>query len=190
MKKATHEGWSNISSRSVDILKSPQKNVTPPFPGVMLILITTYNFLFCFGHSMWDLSSLIRDQTWVSCAGSTSLYHLHFKAILCVSLSVVSSSVRPHRLQPTRLLCLWDLPGKNTREGCHFLLQGIFPDPDLHLFCLLIGFFTTVPSSNEVLLINILGIRYIPLKWRTSFKNIQKGLGIQELLYIVIIIIL
>ena len=27
----------------------------------------------------------------------------------------------------TRLLCLWDFPGKNIRVGCHFLLQGIFP---------------------------------------------------------------
>ena len=25
-----------------------------------------------------------------------------------------------------RLLCLWDFQGKNTREGCHFLLQGNF----------------------------------------------------------------
>ena len=30
-------------------------------------------------------------------------------------------------LQPARLLCQWDFPGKNTRVGCHFLLQGIFP---------------------------------------------------------------
>ena len=27
---------------------------------------------------------------------------------------------------PTRLLCPWNFPGKNTRVGCHFLLQGIF----------------------------------------------------------------
>ena len=26
-----------------------------------------------------------------------------------------------------RLLGPWDLPGKNTGVGCHFLLQGIFP---------------------------------------------------------------
>jgi len=31
--------------------------------------------------------------------------------------------VRPHRWQPTRLLCPWDSPGKNTGVGCHFLLQ-------------------------------------------------------------------
>ena len=35
----------------------------------------------------------------------------------------MSDSVRPHRLQPTRLLRPWDSPGKNTGAGCHFLLQ-------------------------------------------------------------------
>ena len=33
----------------------------------------------------------------------------------------MSNSVQPHRRQPTRLP--WDSPGKNTRVGCHFLLQ-------------------------------------------------------------------
>ena len=37
--------------------------------------------------------------------------------------SVVSDSVRPHRRQPTRLLCPWDFPGKSTGVGCHCLLQ-------------------------------------------------------------------
>ena len=32
-------------------------------------------------------------------------------------------TLRPHRWQPTRLLCPWDSPGKNTGVGCHFLLQ-------------------------------------------------------------------
>ena len=35
----------------------------------------------------------------------------------------MSNSVRPQRWQPTRLLCPWDSPGKNTGVGCHFLLQ-------------------------------------------------------------------
>ena len=30
-------------------------------------------------------------------------------------------------LQPARLLCPWDFPGKNTGVGCHFLLQEVFP---------------------------------------------------------------
>ena len=43
------------------------------------------------------------------------------------TLAVVSDSLRPHRLQPTRLLCPWDFPGNSTGVGCHFLLQRIFP---------------------------------------------------------------
>ena len=35
----------------------------------------------------------------------------------------MSDSVQLHRRQPTRLLCPWDSPGKNTGVGCHFLLQ-------------------------------------------------------------------
>ena len=34
--------------------------------------------------------------------------------------------MRPHGLQPDRLLSPWDSPGKNTGMGCHFLLQGVF----------------------------------------------------------------
>ena len=40
--------------------------------------------------------------------------------------SVMSDSSRPHELVPTRLLCPWDFPDKDTGVGCHFLLQGIF----------------------------------------------------------------
>ena len=41
----------------------------------------------------------------------------------CCVVSVVSSSVWPHRRQPTRLPRPLDSPGKNTEMGCHFLLQ-------------------------------------------------------------------
>ena len=44
-----------------------------------------------------------------------------------VSRSVISSSLQPHGLYPTRLLCPWDSPGKKTGAGSHALLQGIFP---------------------------------------------------------------
>ena len=60
------------------------------------------------------------------------LYHLSHQgspkmSCCCQDASVVSDSVRPHGLQPTRLLHLWDSPGKNNGVDCHFLLQGIFP---------------------------------------------------------------
>ena len=57
---------------------------------------------------------------------------------VCASFSVMSSSLWPHSLQPTRLLRPWDSPGKNTGAGCHFLLQGIFPTQGSNL-CLSMG---------------------------------------------------
>ena len=39
----------------------------------------------------------------------------------------MSDSLRPHGLQPTRLLRPWDFPGKSTGVGCH----GLFLGPEL-----------------------------------------------------------
>ena len=50
-----------------------------------------------------------------------------FPSISLFSCSVMSDSLQSHWLLLTRLLCLWDSPGKNTGVGCHFLLQRIFP---------------------------------------------------------------
>ena len=56
-----------------------------------------------------------------------------------VSGLVVTNSLQPHGLGPTRLFCPWDSPCKNTWVGCHFCLQGIFPTQgsNPHLLCLL-----------------------------------------------------
>ena len=60
----------------------------------------------------------------------------HACALSCL---VVSNSLQPHGLQPARLLCPGDSPGKNTGVGCHALLQGIFhtQESNLCLLCLL-----------------------------------------------------
>ena len=50
--------------------------------------------------------------------------------------SVVSDYLRPQGLGADRLLCPWNFPGKNTRVGCHFLLQGIFLTQGLNLYLL------------------------------------------------------
>ena len=56
------------------------------------------------------------------CAGVkpavTVLVLIHFSRV---------NSRRPHELQPARLLCPWNSPGKNTGLGCYTLLQEIFP---------------------------------------------------------------
>ena len=49
-----------------------------------------------------------------------------------VCRSVVSDSLRPHGLQPIRLSCPWNSPGKNIGVDSHSLLQGIFPTQGLN----------------------------------------------------------
>ena len=52
---------------------------------------------------------------------------------VCVlSYSVMSTSLQPYGLQPPRLLCPWNSPGKNPGVGFHFLLQRIFPTQGLN----------------------------------------------------------
>ena len=72
----------------------------------------------------------------LSFGSSTLTHHCSFAFLpvcvcvcvcVCVSCSVMSDSLRPHELKPTRLRRPWDSPGKNTGVGCQFLLQGIFP---------------------------------------------------------------
>ena len=57
----------------------------------------------------------------------------------CTDGSDVSNSLRPYGLYPPptpRLLYPWDSPGKNSRVGCHFLLQGVLftQESNSHLY--------------------------------------------------------
>ena len=62
-----------------------------------------------------------------------------------LSHSVVSHSWSPHELQPVRLFCTWDFPGKKTGVACHFLLQGIFQTQRSNS-----RFFTTEPPGKPI----------------------------------------
>ena len=46
---------------------------------------------------------------------------------VCVCAEALIVSLPARALQPARLLCPCDFPGKTTGVGCHFLFQGIFP---------------------------------------------------------------
>ena len=72
--------------------------------------------------------------------------------------SVVSDSLRSHGLQPTRLLCTWDFPGKSTGVGCHCLLRNVWQKS-----AKLSGFiiFFEERSLKITNLISLLGIRLL-----------------------------
>ena len=67
--------------------------------------------------------------------------HRNFTHIVCSVFcchmysvaAVVSSSLGPHGLQPTRLLCPWDFPSKNTGVAFHFPSPGDLPNPGIKL---------------------------------------------------------
>ena len=75
--------------------------------------------------------------------------------VLC---SVMSGSLRPHGLQPTRLPCARDYPGKNTGMGCHFLLQGILRLLHWQTDSLPLSY---LESPSHLLHIHLLNIYYI-----------------------------
>ena len=88
------------------------------------------------------------------------LYLLLFIVKLCPTL------LWPCGLYPTRLLCPWDFPGKNTGVGCHFLLQGIplTQGPNPHLLHAG-GFFTTEPPGS--------GSTFCSFKIPTSHRKLE-----------------
>ena len=64
-------------------------------------------------------------SSWFTYCWSLAWRILNITSVCCCCwvASVVSDSVQPHWRQPTRVLCPWDSPGKNTGVGCHLLLQ-------------------------------------------------------------------
>ena len=82
-------------------------------------------------------------------------------------------SVSPSVL-PTRLLCPWDSPGKNTGKDSHSLLQGIFPTKGLNqLSCTAGRFFYHLSHQGSPYLIYKLRcvyIIYIPYNFKSLWR--------------------
>ena len=83
----------------------------------------------CLLRGQWSLrqapcrSSHFQDLVW---------WLTHSMSVL--NCLVVSNFCDPMDCSPP-VFCPWDFPGKSTRAGCHFFLQGIFPTQgsNLHL---------------------------------------------------------
>ena len=80
----------------------------------------------------------------------------------------MSDCVQPHGLQPTRLLCPRDSPGKNTGAGGYTLLQGIFPTPGRSL-----GLSVSCISRQVLYHYSPLGSRYVPEKAILSLQRAE-----------------
>ena len=100
---------------------------------------------------------------------------------MCVLItSVMSNSVETHGLWPTSLLCPWDSPGKNTRVGCLFLLQGIYltqgSNPG-HLHCRQIIYCLSHQGSPIFLDVPGKNICHNSYTFRVIFKNFKEKIS-------------
>ena len=75
-------------------------------------------------NMLWDFSWDNRKYSW-------SIEWLHGPK--CVHAQSCPTLYDPMDYRPTRFLCPWNFPGKNTGASCHFLLQGIFLTQGLNL---------------------------------------------------------
>ena len=84
---------------------------------------------FKFFQSFFPLSAIPFFLSFLSLNAHLYIFYYTYMCIClceCSVALVISNSSQLYGLQPTRLLCPWDSPGKNVGVGCHALLQGVF----------------------------------------------------------------
>ena len=72
------------------------------------------------------------------------IFSRYVTVLTVLSCSVMSDSLQPYGLQPTRLLYPWDCPSKITGVDCHFLLRGPSPPGIVHTS-------TAYPALQQIL---------------------------------------
>ena len=123
------------------VIKPPTPDEQPPL-WVLLVLCPSKAFS---GLWYWRLTAPTLKGNDSSARNSLA------KQVQLFSHSVVVHSLLPHGLSPTRLLCPWDSPSKDTGVRCHSLFQGIFLTQglNLHLLCLLHWQVDSLPLSHQ-----------------------------------------
>ena len=111
-----------------------------------------------FSHELKRVFSFPHPVTFFWSSGDTDRMNGYLPFLLklgqllcwCLVSHSCPTLLRPHGLQPSRLLCPWDSVGKNTGVGGHFLLQGIclIQGSNLHLLCLLYWQTDSSPLSH------------------------------------------
>ena len=91
----------------------------------------------------WKMKDLSNTSTFSKLHRNTCSH-----TVKCAQLSY---PLRPCGLQPVRLLCPWDSPGKNPGVGSCSLLQGIFPTQGLNPGLLWILYHLSHQGSPRIL---------------------------------------
>ena len=81
-------------------------------------------FIFKYSHILKYYGSRLQHINSGWDRGHSARTTVYYCGVACECLVVQLDWIflRLHRLWPTRVLCPWDFPSKNTRVGCHFLL--------------------------------------------------------------------
>ena len=96
------------------------------YPIILLLLLSHFSRVqLCVtpetaAHQSLPSLGFSRQEHWSGLPFPSPMHESEMWKGIC---SVVSNSLRPHELQPTRLLHPWDFPGKSTGVSCHCLLQ-------------------------------------------------------------------
>ena len=121
-----------------------------------LLSIFLCNYVFCFKwiiqqvFSVGNTFSTTNNETNFAMVILLRFNFFFFVYEMCAkSLQSCLTLCYPMDCSPTRLLCPWDSPGKNTGMGGHALLQGIFltQGSNLHLLHLLHCQVSSLPGS-------------------------------------------
>ena len=115
--------WGSDSCLLVSLCLSCSSRAPPSVELGVYIATLFHTFTPCDYHVLYLEPPCLWDKSWISIF-SPDLYS-KYSTMTWDSVgacSVVSNSLWLHELQPSRLLCPWDSPGKSTRVGCHFLL--------------------------------------------------------------------
>ena len=79
-----------------------------------------------FKNQQYFLSNqgIVDLQCYINFRCTAQIIFIYYICNIC-ACSVTSNSLQPYELQPNRLFCPWDFPGKNSGVGGHLLLQRI-----------------------------------------------------------------
>ena len=120
------EQWQWLTEISFRLFRNVRYSLCSSAPCGMRLKLLSWDHILSSSPSPWRLPPF----SWEFMLSLSVVYD----SFLCVCLILCD----PVDRSPPGS-CPWDSPGKNTRVGCHFLLQGILPTQgsNPHLLCLL-----------------------------------------------------
>ena len=107
------------SFQSCPTLCDPMDGSPPGSPVPQILQARTLEWVaISFSHALkWKVKVKLLSRIRLFATPRTAAYQAP------LSMGFSRDSSQPHGLQPTRLLCPWDFPGKSTGVGCHCLLR-------------------------------------------------------------------